>query len=32
MQTAFQNQGLIYIAREFWQYAAEDLGEELVLG
>lgn len=27
MQAAFQNQGLLYIAREFWQYAAEDLGE-----
>lgn len=31
MQAAFQNQSLLYIAREFWQYAAEDLREELGL-
>lgn len=29
MQAAFQNQGLLYIAREFWQDVAEDLGDEL---
>lgn len=31
MQAAFQNQGLLYIARAFWQYVAEDLGDELGL-
>lgn len=27
MQAAFQNHVLLYIAREFWQYVAEDLDE-----